>query len=193
MRFFLFLIVVVAGALAGLALTERAVRPDSLFLASRFPPWEFSPHIGAADIDPYTRGRLFALGDLPLASGEGFSLFARQDESGAPLERRCRYTLASPFPAARFWTLAITDPSGKALANLAERHGFTSAEILRDAEGPFVVTIAPEPASGNWLPTGGREGSFVIALRFYETPLAATATRLDRRFLPRLSKQECLP
>lgn len=187
----MFLIAILAGLAAGWGLTDRAVRPGSLFLAARFPPWAFHPHIGAADIDPYTRGRLFALGDVPMASGEGFALYAWADEGGAPLERRCTYTLTPPFPAARFWTLGITDLRGKALANLAERYGFTSAEILRSAEGDFSITLSPHVAPGNWLPTGAQDGRFVLALRFYETPLAATATRLDRRQLPRLVKQGC--
>jgi hypothetical protein len=191
MRNLLFLVSMLAGALTGLALTHFAVDAGARFLVSRIQNWEFSPRIGAAEIDPYTRARLFFEGELPLASGEGFALRARFDAEGLPLDRRCRYRLAAPMPPARFWSVTLTDPAGRLVPNLAERHGFTSGEIVRAHDGRFEIAIGPEAAAGNWLPTGGEAGTFELILRFYETPLAATATRLDPRVLPVLTKTDC--
>lgn len=191
MRYAIFLLSVLSGILMGLALTNLSVGAWSDLFVTHQRNWAFSPRIGAPDIDPYARARLFSEGELPLASGEGFTLRARFDDNGAVLDRLCSYRLSAPFPAARFWTLTLTDQSGRLVSNLAERHGFTSGEIVRSHDGAFAIEIAPDASAGNWLPTGAEPGRFELLLRFYETPLAATATQLDPRTLPRLQKTGC--
>lgn len=193
MRLAFILLVALAGLASGLALTSFAIGPAGRYFARVVLPWEFSPRLGAPEIDPYSRARVFAEGELPLAAGEGYALRARSDGSGAPLLARCRYRLTNPFPAARYWTVTLTDPSGRVIPNAAERNGFTSAEIVRLNEAGFAIEIGPDPIAGNWLPTGRREGQFLLILRFYETPLSATATSLDPRALPRLTRENCPP
>lgn len=191
MRLVLILIVVLAGLAAGVGLTAFAIGGGAPYLVRQMQGWEFSPRIGSPDIDPYARARLFAEGELPLAAGEGYTLRTHGDIDGAPLEAACRYRLSSPFPPARYWTVTLTDRSGRVVPNLAERTGFTSAEIIRQHDGRFSIEIGPEPLAGNWLPTGRKSGGFEIVLRFYETPLAATATILDARTMPTLRKIGC--
>lgn len=192
MRLILILIVVLSGFAAGVGLTAFAIGNGAPYLVQQVRGWEFSPRIGSPDIDPYARARLFAEGELPLAAGEGYTLRTHADIDGAPLQAACRYQLSSPFPAARYWTVTLTDRAGRLVPHLAERSGFTSAEIVRRHDGRFSIEIGPEPLAGNWLPTGGRNGGFEIVLRFYETPLAATATLLDPRTIPTLRKTGCL-
>lgn len=191
MRLLLILFVVVLGIAAGLGLTAFAIGAGAPYLVRQVQGWEFSPRVGSPEIDPYARARLFSEGELPLAAGEGYTLRARRDLDGAPLDAACHYRLSSPFPSARYWTVTLTDRSGRLVPNLAERTGFTSAEIVRRHDGPFTLEIGPEPLAGNWLPTGRKAGGFEIILRFYETPLAATATILDARTMPTLSKIGC--
>ena len=175
----------------GLALTAFAVGPGAPLFVPKLNGWSFSPRIGAPDIDPYARARLFSEGGLPLASGEGFALQTRIDNEGSLLDSACQYRLTSPFPVARYWTITLVDRNGKLVPNLAERTGFTSSEIVRNHEGRFSIEISPSPQAGNWLPTGSNSGAFEVILRFYETPLAATATQLDIRTLPTLRKTGC--
>lgn len=185
------LIICLSGSVMGLVLTAFSVGTGAPLFVRQLNGWSFSPRIGAADIDPYARARLFSEGGLPLASGEGFALQARSDNEGAPLDSACQYQLASPFPVARYWTITLVDRSGKLIPNLAERTGFTSSEIIRNHEGRFSIEISPDPQPGNWLPTSRPAGAFEVILRFYETPLAATATQLDIRTLPTLRKTGC--
>lgn len=191
MRLLAILLTILAGLGAGLGLTALAVGPSAPVLTRSLQGWTFSPRIGSPEIDPYSRARLFVSGGLPLASGEGYALIATEDSAGTPLDTRCHYRITSPFPVARYWTITLTDPAGRLIPNLAGRSGFTSSEIVRPLEGRFALEIGPEPQPGNWLPTGSKPGTFEITLRFYETPLAATATRLDSRALPTLTKIGC--
>jgi hypothetical protein len=191
MRFLLVLIAVMSGLAGGIALVALAIGPGSSILVRRIGVWEFSPRVGAPDIDPYARARLFTEGELPLAAGEGYTLRARRDGSGEALDAGCRYQVTSPVPSARFWSVTLVDPSGRLIPNLAERHGFTSGEITRSGDGTFAIAIGPEPLPGNWLPTNRQIGRFIIVFRFYETPLSAPATALEPKGLPRLEKIGC--
>lgn len=186
-------LVVLLGVMAGVLLTLRSVTPKSALVATHLGPWRFASHIGAPDADPYVRGRLFLSGELPVASGQGFTLRAYEDSDHATLDRRCTYSLASPFPVARYFTLTLTDKDGRVVANALDRHSFTSAEILRAEDGSFAVLIAPQPLPGNWLPNSGQPGPFVLDLRFYDPPLSATATQLNPVALPRIEKRGCAP
>lgn len=193
MRLLFLLVTIVFGLLAGSWLTIQLTGPAAHLVARKVGQWQFVPHAGATTIDPYTRASLFTNGELPLATGEGYVLRANRDSSGEGLTARCSYRLAGPFPPARYWTAMVFDPTGRPIANLADRHGFTSAEIIRGSDNRFAIEIGPEPLPGNWVPLTAQAGDFVVLLRFYETPLSATATQFDPRTLPALDRTGCLP
>jgi hypothetical protein len=94
------------------------------------------------------------------------------------------------MPVARFWTLSLTTPDGRPIITPIQRTGFTSAEIIRHGTGSFAIEIGPRPLAGNWLPSP-ETGPYILTLRFYETPLSATATVLEPRMLPELHREGC--
>lgn len=182
---------ILAAFVVGVMLTLRSVMPQSRLVAAHLGEWQFASHVGAADTDPYARARLFLSGELPVANGQGYTLRAYHDARGGALDRQCTYRIVSPFPAARYFTLTVTDKDGRIIPNLVERASFTSSEIVRHDGGRFEILIAPSPQPGNWLPTGTLLGAFVLDLRFYDTPLSATASQLQAASLPRIEKLEC--
>jgi hypothetical protein len=117
-------------------------------------------------------------------------LIARVDSAGRPLDARCVYEIGSRVPDARYWTLSATDQDGWPIENSAHRYGFRSSEILRSANGEFVITVAADVQPGNWLPIG-RQGPFLLVLRLYDSPLGATAGAIDRSTAPRVSRVGC--
>ena len=123
------------------------------------------------------------------ASGKGWLSLPRSTTWDGPLDARCAYRIGSVVPPARYWTLALYDglnPSAD------RRRGFTSAEILREADGGFFITIGPEARSGNWIPMA-EAGPVRLVLRLYDTPVAASSAALDRNALPAIEQLECLP
>ena len=96
-------------------------------------------------------------GELPIGSGDGVAFYARTDDAGQPLDGRCDVLVSGITPQARYWTLTLYDPEGRLVANSVQRHGFTSQEIIRRADGSFDITVGPRARPGNWLPTGGVE------------------------------------
>ncbi len=183
-------IVGVLGLVIGLTASAFAVSHLSPFDQVRLGAWSIEAHAGSIEADPYTRARLATSGEIPLATGEGLQLIAREDDDGRRLDARCVYQIGPRAPAARYWTLSLTDPQGFPVANPADRYGFRSSEILRAGSGDFVITAAAEVQPGNWLPIGAA-GPFALALRLYDSPLGATAAAIDPAMAPRIKRVGC--
>lgn len=184
------LAVCVAGILLGLLLTFLAIERGTGIGTVEAGPWTYRPSIGTTEIDPYTRAMLARSGELPLGAAEGLSITARGDSAGATFDPGCDYVVAGAVPRARYWTLSVHSPEGDLVANAAGRYGFTSAEILRSADGGFEIIVAPRARPGNWLPNGNAT-RFVLVLRLYDTELDTRSAPLDGTALPRITKLRC--
>lgn len=166
------------------------VNADYPFGRVRAGPWTAWPRAGSRDADPYMRAIVARQGDLPLGLGEGLALTATEDSAGQPLEARCRYSLGAATPPARSWTLALYDAEGRPLRSDWGWSGLTSAEIVRDREGRFAVTLARDASPGNWIrmPEGGRVS---LTLRLYDTPVAGGSAALDPALFPSIERLGC--
>src|SRR5258708_18082842 len=130
-------------------------------------------------------------GELPVGSGDGVAFYASTDDAGQPLDGRCDVLLSGTTPQARFWTLTLYDPEGRLVANSAQRQGFTSQEIIRNADGSFNIMVGPRARPGNWLPTGGVE-KYLLVLRLYDTPLGMSRPSRSEAPMPALTNKVCL-
>ena len=179
-----------AAALIGLGATWLALKEGIAYGGITIGAWTAWPKNGTPGIDPYARAMVARSGELPVGSGDGVTFYARTDDDMRPLDGRCDVTLSGTTPQARFWTLTLYDPEGKLVANSVQRHGFTSQEIIRNAQGNFEITIGPQARPGNWLPTGGID-RYLLALRLYDTPVGL-ATRSGRDTpMPTISQKGC--
>ncbi|HEY6258136.1 MAG TPA: DUF1214 domain-containing protein [Xanthobacteraceae bacterium] len=179
-----------AAAFIGLGATWLALNEGVAYGGITVGAWTAWPKNGTPGIDPYARAMVARSGELPVGSGDGITFYARADDSGHIFDGRCDVTLAGTTPQARFWTLTLYDPEGKLVANSVQRHGFTSQELIRSANGTFDIMIGPRARPGNWLPTGGVE-RYVLALRLYDTPVGL-ATRSGRDTpMPAIAQKGC--
>ena len=189
-QFFRILLAAAAGLALGLMATAYALSHSSPFDRVKLGPWRITAHAGSIGVDPYTRARLERTGEIPLAIGEGLQLTARTDDQGRRLDPRCVYEVGPRVPAARYWTLSLVDPNGFPVANLAERYGFRSSEILRSGNGDFAIRVAADAQPGSWLPIGA-QAPFALVLRLYDTPLGATAGAIERSAVPNVTRIGC--
>src|SRR5262249_31222541 len=137
--------------------------------------WTAWPKIGTRDVDPYARATMSRSGELPVGSGDGVAFMARTDDNGRSLDGRCEARISGTTPQPRYWTLPLYDPQGRLIGNAIDRQGFTSQEVVRNADGSFDIVVAPRTRAGNWLPTNGIE-SYILVIRLYDTPVGV-ATR----------------
>ena len=180
----------VAGAALGLFATYLAVAGGPRFGAVHAGPWTTWPRLGALDPDPYARAALARSGDVPLGLAEGLEFTTATDDTGSPLSSNCSYTVSGAMPASRAWTLTLNTPDGYLVDNPAQRSGFTSEEILRDADSGFSIAVSRSARPGNWLPVGN-VGRFVLVLRLYDTPLSATVAGVAAPTMPSVARVRC--
>ena len=152
-------------------------------------PWIAWHKAGNADADPYSLAAFARRGDIPMAPGEGLALFADRDSGGGRLRSACRYEIAGAMPQSRAWTLTAYRPDGRLIASPSGRTGFNSAEALVDG-GAVSITLSSDPAPGNWMPLAG-DGSLILTLRLYDTPLSAAGAAIDARRLPEIRRLGC--
>src|SRR6516225_3939817 len=135
-----FFTLLVAAAI-GLGATWFTLTHGVAFGSLTVGAWTAWPKSGSVDIDPYARATIARTGELPVGAGDGVAFYAHTDDAGNTLDGRCTFVLGGMTPAARFWTVTLYDPQGRLVANAIDRHGFTSAEILREQDGRFVISI----------------------------------------------------
>ena len=179
------------GAGLGLASADYATSGGYPFGGVAVGAWTAWPRAGAVGADPYTRAVNARRGEIPLAIGEGMLLTAAQDEDGRTLDATCTYAIAGITPPARAWTVTVAGRGAAAAGQTTLREGFTSTEILREMDGRFVITLSPTVQPGNWLPMPRLSGPVRLALRLYDTPVAASAGTLDRTGLPAITRTGC--
>jgi hypothetical protein len=178
------------AAVVGLGTTLIALKQGVAFGSVTIGAWTAWPKTGTTDIDPYARAQLARSGALPVGSGDGVAFYASTDDMGRPLDGRCDVAIAGSTPAARFWTLTLYDAEGRLVGNAANRHGFTSQEVVRRADGTFQIVAAPRARAGNWLPTGGSE-HYLLVLRLYDSPVGV-ATKAGREVtMPTIERKAC--
>jgi hypothetical protein len=183
-------ITLILAAAIGLGATWLTLTRGVAFGALTIGPWTAWPKSGSPDIDPYARATIARTGALPVGVGDGVAFYAHTDNAGNVLDGRCTFVVGGMTPAARYWTVTLYDAQGRLVANTIDRHGFTSAEILREADGRFAITIGPRARPGNWLPSGGIE-QFVLVWRLYDTPIGVASLTTKEGPMPSVERKSC--
>ncbi len=181
----------IIAALTGLGATyllqQAHWRPGRVALGG----WITWPVYSAKDTDPYTAALVARHGDMPLGQGEGLVFVRERDDQGEKLSGRCHYQMTGSTPAARIWTLTLTNPQGIPIGNPSNRYALTSMELIREPSGQSLINIAPFPTGGNWLPVGSKD-EVKLVLHIYDTPISSATQALTAHQLPRLHKVACL-
>jgi hypothetical protein len=178
------------AAAIGLGATWLTLTRGVAFGSLTIGAWTAWPKSGSVDIDPYARAIIARSGELPTGTGDGVAFYAHTDDAGNNFDGRCAFSVSGMTPAARYWTVTLYDPEGRLVPNTIDRHGFTSEEIVRDADGRFAITVAPLARSGNWLPSGGIE-QFVLVWRLYDTPIGLANKTTKEGPMPAVVRKGC--
>ena len=178
------------ATLIGLGATYFALTRGAAFGALKIGAWIAFPRTGTADADPYARASISRSGQLPTGLGDGVSFTATTDDKGQFLDGRCDVVLSGTTPTARFWTVTLYNADGQLVANSVNRFGFTSQEIVRNADGTFEIAVTPRADTGNWLPTGGIE-RYRLMLRLYDTPVGVSTRAGKEVPMPAIRTESC--
>lgn len=189
-NFFKTLATLLIGVALGLFATYMAVERGYGFGAVTAGAWTAWPKSGSNEADPYARAVVARTGEIPLGLAEGLMFVARADDDGAPFDPKCDYTIRGPMPPTRYWTITLMDPHGLLIENEIQRYGFTSAEIVRERNVPMDVIVSVSARPGNWLPIG-QQAPFIMVLRLYDTIVRSSASAIEARSLPAVTRGRC--
>jgi len=178
------------AAVIGLGATWLTLTRGVAFGSLTIGAWTAWPKSGSVDIDPYARATIARTGELPIGTGDGVAFYAHTDDAGTAFDGRCTFVISGMSPAARYWTVTLYDPDGRLVANSIDRHGFTSAEVVRDASGRFAINVGPRARPGNWLPSGSIE-KFVLVWRLYDTPIGVAMRTTKEGPMPAIVRKGC--
>ncbi len=188
MRVLFFILALIIGSASGLGMTWVMSARENGFSALDIGAWRGWPRSGTFDADPYARASFARSGELPIGIAEGIAFVASSDDQGRAIDGRCITRIKGKLLPARFWTLTIYDGRGRLIENPAARYGFTSTEVVFDADGDVDIWLSPRVHSGNWLPTGENE-RIVAIIRLYDTPTGVA--RSETAQMPRVTREKC--
>ncbi|MGN6548278.1 MAG: DUF1214 domain-containing protein [Pararhizobium sp.] len=174
----------------GVASSFYALRIGEGFDIITIGPWKAWPELQTSRADPYAMAHRARSGDILLGEAEGLIFIATTDSSGRPLLGRCSYAITGQTPAARFWTLRMTDAADRPLpSNEALPSAFQSHAVLRRTDGSFTIVASSEPVAGNWMALSHR-GPIRFVLTLLDTPTAGNAGLVSLE-MPAIKRRSC--
>lgn len=175
----------------GVGSAHYMIKAGSPLTTRHVGPWEVWKDAGRVEADPYTRAHFATAGRLPTGSRNALYFLAAGDSDGRTLSAQCDYTISGRGPNAQWWSLSAYDGDGQLFANAAERYAYSTATVMRAADGSFAITLSREARAGNWLPVAGR-GAVQLMLSVYglETGEIRRGGQ-DQSGLPIITKGAC--
>ena len=154
-------------------------------------PWVTSLTIGSTQADPYTRARVAVAGLLALTRDETIYFTAADDDDGEALRSGCTYKVTGSDLPARWWSVTLYGEDHYLVSNPKNLYSYGGDSVAREEDGSFVISVGPEEADRNWIPTGGQTGdTFSLTLRLYN-PEPDAVRDPSAIALPRIAKETC--
>jgi hypothetical protein len=155
-------------------------------------PWQVWKDAGRVEADPYTRAHFATSGRLPTGSRNALYFLASRDSTGSNLAANCDYTISGSGPDAQWWSLSAYTRAGQLFANAAERYAYSSATVMRSADGSYAITVSRDARAGNWLPVNGAEPvRLMLSVYGLESDGSRKVAGRDQAGLPVIRRGAC--
>ena len=184
-----YLVSAVAGVAAGASGAIWAVQAGGFGSRLRIGPWTTGTDFGSAEAGTWTRAIVARHGLLALPAREARYYTASSDDSGRPLDGRCRYWIRGGEAGGAWWSLTVYGRDGFLVPNRANIWSVGSAAMAPAERRAWTILAAPDRQPGRWLPTGSVD-RFDLTLRVY-LPEDGGAGSLARERLPRIERLDC--
>ncbi|MDZ7822855.1 MAG: DUF1214 domain-containing protein [Ahrensia sp.] len=160
------------------------------FGSIQYGQWTAWPNAGTSNSDPYSKAHAARTGKFAMGSAEGLVFIATHDDQDTLLKGNCNYQFAGKIPAARYWTLRITDGQFvRSGPTQTAEYAVSSTSVLRDKDGKISINISKNIAAGNWLQNGG-DGNRLLIMTLYDTSIA-TVTGAATITMPQIKNVGC--
>ncbi len=181
------LFVLTAGISGGVWTAWAALDREVAFARLNDGPWIATPTAYLANTNPYAKARRAQRPTFGFDGGETLTFVASSDSEGAPLSSACRYVIDGVRLPARRWTLTALPEAPLPEMTPPLRTAFTSSEVVRTENSNYSISLSPDLASGNWIPT---PVDYRLVLNLYDTTLLSGITQ-ERTPLPVVRRERC--
>lgn len=160
--------------------------------------WVTSVSIGSRDAGVMQKAAV-ALGGLLASTQENSMYYRLSTITGEPLRLNCRYRIQGKDYESDWWSITAYGWDNYLIPNAQKRYSFNNENLVRDADGSWVITVAAAEQAGNWLPVGPSgapewrklgDYDFDLLLRLY-TPGAAYLETPQSAELPTVTREAC--
>lgn len=142
----------IAGVAGGIWSAHRGI--ESAATGHAGSPWKTWTR-DAVRRSPYADAHFMLVGQVPMPASQFIVYEADKDGAGGDLDGDCTYAVAGKLPAVRWWSMSAGEKrldSGN--ADRGPPRQLTSASAIAEASGEIRISVAPSPASGNWISAG---------------------------------------
>jgi hypothetical protein len=160
--------------------------------------WVTSVATGSQDAGVMLKAAV-ALGGLLASTQENSMYYRLSTIGGEPLRLNCRYRIEGDDYEADWWSITAYGWDNYLIPNPQKRYSFNNENLVRNANGSWVITVAATDQAGNWLPTGPSgapdwrklgDYDFDLLLRLY-TPGDAYLKTPQSAPLPKVTREAC--
>ncbi|MEO1167371.1 MAG: DUF1214 domain-containing protein [Pseudomonadota bacterium] len=154
------LFALVLGIAIGLGVTWLSLRAGISAFEERIGPWITSQEFGSAEASDRSRAIVAVRGLMALPASEAIYFNAATDSEGRALDGGCRYRIAGPPLAARWWSVTAYGADAHLISN--PDHAYSAGG---DGAEAVLAQTGPEPGLGE---IATRDGApFELTLRAY--------------------------
>lgn len=160
--------------------------------------WMTSVSTGSSDAGVMPKAAV-ALGGLLASTSEDAMYYRLSEIAGEPLSLNCRYRIEGKDYESDWWSITAYGWDNYLIPNPQKRYSFNNENLVRNADGSWVITVAATEQTGNWLPVGPSgaphwrklgDYDFDLLLRLY-TPGAAYLDTPQSAQLPTVTREAC--
>ena len=151
-------------------------------------PWRHDPLTGSVAAGPYARAMVAKHLPLALSNSEAIYLVAETDSSGNKLRCKDTYRIEGRDIEARWWSITCYGVDDFLVPNRQDRYSYNMANLTRNADGTYTISVGQSERAGNWLPTGDGD-NFRLVLRIYN-PTPTVRDRLGTIHLPEIVRED---
>ena len=190
----------VVTILLAAALLARNINDGLGSMNVRNGDWATSLSTGSPDAGIILRATV-AIGGLFASTREASVYYRLSDISGEPMRLNCRYRIEGADYDANWWSITAYGWDNYLIPNSHDRYSFNNENVVRNADGSWVIFVDAQEQAGNWLPVGvsgaGADSwlkvvdyDFDLLLRLY-TPGHAYLETPETAPLPTVAKEAC--
>lgn len=155
--------------------------------------WRTYGNLAEPELSSYAKAYLVNSGHLPLPQDQALYFFTYEDSKGQKLSADCDYILTGDNVDAFWWSVSAHNHDFERFENSSQRYSFNMANVIRNADGKYDITLSKRVNGGNWLPINPMnfgDDAFMLSLRLYGID-KTTIENVDLLNLPAINKVGC--